>query len=102
MTARAAREMRKLRPADRIRPPCYVDRETGAAELCISTETWDAMVATGELPPATMHLRGRLPRWLWEDVREWLSGTREHATVEEDPFVAAARNGQETQRRGRN
>jgi hypothetical protein len=38
--------------------PVFVDRETG-----VSTETWDAMVLTGELPPATVHLRTRLPRW---------------------------------------
>lgn len=61
---------RKLRPADRVRPPCYVDRETGAAELCITTETWDAMVLTGELPPATVTFSiGH--RWRWLDVIEW-------------------------------
>jgi hypothetical protein len=55
--------MTKVRPTERMRPPVFVDRETGAAELCVSTETWDAMVLTGELPPATVHLRTRLPRW---------------------------------------
>jgi hypothetical protein len=55
--------MTNVRPAERKRPPVFVDRETGAAELCVSTETFDAMVLTGELPPATVHLRTRLPRW---------------------------------------
>ena len=33
------------------RTPAYVDRETGAAELLISTDTWDQWVKEGRLPP---------------------------------------------------
>lgn len=110
MSGRAAR---KLRPADRIRPPCYVDRESGAAELCVAPETWDALVVTGELPPATVHLRSRMPRWRWADVDAWLSGRRpsvdselrdasNDASVAISPFAAAVMHGQKAQggRRG--
>jgi hypothetical protein len=99
---------RKLHPAERVRPPTFVDRETGAAELCVSAETWDAMVLTGELPPATVHLRTRLPRWRWIDVEAWLSGDRRPAAGDDaertplpvSPFVAAVReHGQKTHRR---
>jgi hypothetical protein len=103
--------MTKVRPAERLRPPTFVDRETGSAELCCSVETWDQMVLTGELPPATMHLRTRLPRWRWSDVERWLSGDRrppaqeegwgEATALIESPFVAALRNdnGKKTQGR---
>ena len=100
--------MTKVRPAERMRPPVFVDRETGAAELCVSMETWDAMVLTGELPPATVHLRTRLPRWRWSDIEAWLSGDRRPAAGDEaerapppvSPFVAAVRDhGQKTQGR---
>jgi hypothetical protein len=40
------------------RTPAYVDRETGAAELLISTDTWDQWVKDGRLPHrATCSLR---------------------------------------------
>jgi hypothetical protein len=100
--------MTNVRPAERKRPPVFVDRETGAAELCVSTETFDAMVLTGELPPATVHLRTRLPRWRWSDIEAWLSGDRRSAAGDEaerapppvSPFVAAVRDhGQKTPRR---
>jgi hypothetical protein len=100
--------MTKLRPTERMRPPVLVDRETGAAELCVSTETWDAMVLTGELPPATVHLRTRLPRWRWGDIEAWLSGDRRTGAGDEakmaprpvSPFVAAViDHGQKTHRR---
>jgi hypothetical protein len=102
--------MTKVRPAERMGTPVFVDRETGAAELCVSTETWDAMVLTGELPPATVHLRTRLPRWRWSDVERWVGGDRrppqqdegwEATAPPESPFVAALRNdnGKKTQGR---
>ena len=33
------------------RTPAYVDRETGAAEFCVSPETWDRWDREGRLPP---------------------------------------------------
>jgi hypothetical protein len=88
-----------------VRPPVFVDRETGAAELCVSMETWDAMVLTGELPPATLHLRARLPRWRWSDVERRLKrrprpASQDDSEAFESPFVAALRNdGKKTQGR---
>jgi hypothetical protein len=109
---RREESMTKVRPAERLRPPVFVDRETGAAELCVSTETWDAMVLTGELPPATVHLRTRLPRWRWSVIERWLDGDRRppsqdesaEAPPPESPFVAALRvrndNGPKAKGRG--
>ena len=53
------------------RTPTYVSREVGAAELCISPETWDRMVAAGELPQADKRLRGTMPRWEWSAVKAY-------------------------------
>ena len=41
------------------RTPAYVDRETGAAELLISTDTWDQWVKDGRLPDVDRKLSGR-------------------------------------------
>jgi len=50
------------------RTPAYVGRETGAAELQISTETWDKWVKDGVLPPPCPALPAGTPRWRWVDV----------------------------------
>jgi hypothetical protein len=52
------------------RPPAYVSRETGAAELCISPETWDRWVKEGILPPAAAGGNTNLPRWQGNRVKE--------------------------------
>ena len=39
------------------RTPRYVSRETGAAELEISPETWDRYVKCGRLPPRALPFR---------------------------------------------
>ena len=41
------------------RTPAYVGRETGAAELQISPDTWDQWVKEGRLPPAVRYIPGR-------------------------------------------
>jgi hypothetical protein len=56
------------------RTPAYVDRETGAAELLISTDTWDQWVKEGRLPPSCDTFPSGTPRWRWEDVDRKLSG----------------------------
>lgn len=61
------------------RTPAYVDRETGAAELQISPDTWDQWVKDGRLPPAGDGFPNGSPRWRWEDVDRKLSG-RDDAT----------------------
>ncbi len=58
------------------RTPGYVDRETGAAEVCISPETWDQWVKEGRLPPPAPGFPANAPRWRWEDVDRKLTGAR--------------------------
>jgi hypothetical protein len=73
------------------RTPTYVSREVGAAELCISPDTWDRMVDRKELPPPT--IVSGMPRWKWESVEAWLSGKRDYATVPDNAYLAALTNG---------
>lgn len=86
-----------------VRTPVYVSREVGAAELCISPETWDAMVARGELPPPDNKIGGVMPRWKWHRVEDWLSGKNCEAEVARDPYVTGAEglNGQTQENRRR-
>jgi hypothetical protein len=73
------------------RTPTYVSREVGAAELCISPDTWDRMVDRKELPPPT--IVSGVPRWKWDTVEAWLSGKRDYATVPDNSYLAALTNG---------
>jgi hypothetical protein len=61
-----------LRPQHRV--PEFVNRETGAGELCISPETWDDWVERDILPPKVSGFPASSPRWCWEDVRNRLRG----------------------------
>ena len=79
------------------RTPTYVSREVGAAELCISPDTWDRMVDRKELPPPT--IVSGMPRWKWDTVEAWLSGKRDYATVPDNPYLAALTNGKTKKRR---
>jgi hypothetical protein len=69
------------------RTPAYVDRETGAAELIISPETWDRWVAAGILPPVAPGFPETTPRWRWADVDRKMSGGTASGA---DAFIAAA------------
>lgn len=71
------------------RTPAYVSRETGAAELEVSPETWDRWVANGTLPPAAPGFPGSTPRWRWADVDRKLAGSQEPISSADD-FVKAA------------
>jgi hypothetical protein len=74
------------------RTPAYVSRETGAAELEISPDTWDGMVDQGLLPkPVQVGIAGTTPRWCWADVVRQLSGKDE--TEESEPFFRGSDNG---------
>jgi hypothetical protein len=57
------------------RTPAYVNRETGAAELLISPDTWDRWVKERHLPPPCDSFPAGTPRWRWEDVDRKLRGT---------------------------
>jgi hypothetical protein len=72
------------------RTPTYVSREVGAAELCISPETWDAMVARGELPGPDHKIGGVMPRWKWDRVEAWLSNKKDGSIIARDPYVMGA------------
>ena len=80
------------------RTPAYVSREVGAAELCISPETWDRMVAAGELPKADKRFLGTLPRWEWAAVQSHLKGDGERATIP-DVYVLGAENAKAKEKR---
>lgn len=56
------------------RTPAYVDRETGAAELRISPETWDSWVDRKILPAPAPGFPPSTPRWRWADVDRKLAG----------------------------
>ena len=71
------------------RTPAYVDRETGPAELIISTDTWDQWVKEGRLPPPCDTFPSGTPRWRWEDVDRKLSGG---AAADTDAAVLGAAN----------
>jgi hypothetical protein len=74
-----------VRKADNLlrgdRTPAYVNRETGAAELLISPDTWDQWVKEGHLPPSCDSFPAGTPRWRWEDVDRKLSNRAASDTV---------------------
>jgi hypothetical protein len=75
------------------RTPAYVDRETGAAELLISPDTWDQWVRDGHLPPACDKFPTGTPRWRWVDVGRKLSGRVETSdTVKVADYLKGAQN----------
>jgi hypothetical protein len=82
------------------RPPSYVSRETGAAELDMSTDTWDAMVKAGRLPqPLPAGISGTTPRWRWSDVEKALGGSPPVAPQSEpEPFFRGLTNGKAKER----
>jgi hypothetical protein len=74
------------------RTPAYVGRETGAAELEISTDTWDQWVREGRIPPPFDTFPSGSPRWRWEDVDRKLSGRTEIADADDaEDYLKGAR-----------
>jgi hypothetical protein len=83
------------------RTPAYVGRETGAAELEISPNTWDRWVKEGIIPPSCETFPDGKPRWRWMDVDRKLSGKPALVAANDDDeaaikgaafFGSAARN----------
>ncbi|MCA6108175.1 helix-turn-helix transcriptional regulator [Bradyrhizobium cenepequi] len=72
------------------RTPAYVNRETGAAELLISPDTWDQWVKEGRLPPPCDAFPSGAPRWRWADVDRKLSGKQAADTT--DAAITGAMN----------
>jgi hypothetical protein len=79
------------------RTPAYVNRETGAAELLISPDTWDQWVKEGRLPPPSDTFPAGSPRWRWEDVDRKLAGAAGSKSV--DPMDWAASFGKKKGKR---
>lgn len=71
------------------RTPAYVSRETGAAELQISPDTWDQWVKEGLIPPPCDTFPAGTPRWRWEDVDRKLAGQK---VVDNDAYIRGAAN----------
>jgi hypothetical protein len=71
------------------RPPAYVSREGGAAELGVSPETWDRWVQNGTLPAKAPGFPENSPRWRWADVDSKLSGKNNGETAPETPKPSA-------------
>lgn len=88
-------------PITDVRPPTYVSRATGAAELDMSVDLWDAMVKSGRLPPPTLvGISGTTPRWRWAAVEAALGGRKKPAALSEpEPFFRGLANGQTKDRR---
>jgi hypothetical protein len=72
------------------RTPAWVSRDVGAAELCISPETWDRMVAADELPKPDQRFLGTMPRWEWNRVTARLKNRQDQATMPRDAYVIGA------------
>lgn len=83
------------------RPPAYVDRVTGAAELRISPDTWDEWVGAGILPkPHPLGITGTTPRWRWADVDRKLSGQGEtSAECQPEPYFRGLADGKTKEKR---
>jgi hypothetical protein len=91
-----------VRKADNLlrgdRTPAYVDRETGAAELQVSPDTWDQWVKEGRLPRPCDTFPAGTPRWRWEDVDRKLSCKQ---TADTNAAVLGAANFGKTKRNRR-
>jgi hypothetical protein len=87
------------------RTPAYVGRETGAAELQISTETWDKWVKEGVVPPPCPAFPAGTLRWRWEDVDRKLSGhvasDNEAKSITTAELIERTKNLGKVNRRGR-
>lgn len=95
-----------VRKADNVlrgdRTPAYVDRETGAAELRISPDTWDQWVKSGRLPPPAPGFPPDAPRWRWADVDGKLAGRKKPgADGGAEAFIQGAANFAKKKGRGR-
>lgn len=69
--------------------PVFVSRQTAAAKLEISVDTFDAWLRSGFIPPAHVD-RGQIVRWHWPSLEARLAGDGE--TQQRDPFIEGLRN----------
>ncbi len=69
--------------------PVFVDRETAAGLLMISTDTFDVWVSAGFIPAAHIK-RGQIIRWHWPSLEERLAGADRQ--TQHDPSVSGVAN----------
>lgn len=69
--------------------PVFVSRQTAAARLEISVDTFDTWLRAGFIPAAHIE-RGQIIRWHWPSLEERLAGTDE--THQRDPIMEALNN----------
>ncbi len=63
----------------------FVSRESGAAELEVSPDTWDGMVTCGIIPkPVMLGPNRNLPRWFWPAVEKRLLPDESDGRLGED------------------
>lgn len=70
--------------------PVFVSRQTAADLLEISTDTSDAWLRAGFIPPSQIE-RGQIVRWHWPTLEEKLLAGDAKAAVP-DPFVQGLKN----------
>ena len=75
--------------------PVFVSRQTAAERLEISTDTFDAWLRAGFIPPAQIE-RGQIVRWHWPSLEERLAGGT--AQPQHDPFLEGLKNVQKGRR----
>jgi hypothetical protein len=83
------------------RTPAYVGRETGAAELQVSPDTWDKWVKDGVLPPPCNTFPEGTSRWRWEDVDRKLTGQKTASSIEAEMIEKAKNFGKFTRKKRR-
>jgi hypothetical protein len=75
--------------------PVFVDRQTAAAMLMISVDTFDTWLRAGFIPPAQIE-RGQIVRWHWPSLEERLAAPQ--SETHHDPSVMGVRNVQKGRR----
>jgi len=69
--------------------PVFVSRQTAAARLEISVDTFDTWLRSGFLPAPQID-RGQIVRWHWPSIEKRLAGDGE--SQHHDPFMAGIQN----------
>lgn len=89
-------DRRPLTPA-MVAERVFVSRQTAAAMLEISVDTFDTWVRDGFVPRAHVE-RGQIIRWHWPSLETTLATGRE--TKQRDPFMEALANVPKGRHRG--
>lgn len=77
--------------AQRDVTPIFVSRQTAAAMLEISVDTFDTWLRAGFIPPAQI-ARGQIVRWHWPSLEAHLAGAAD--SEQDDPSVRGVKDAQ--------